>query len=26
MTRMPKVQKLVQDLFGKVPNKSVNPD
>lgn len=23
---MPKVQKLVQDLFGKVPNKSVNPD
>ena len=26
MTRMPKVQKLVQDLFGRVPNKSVNPD
>lgn len=26
MSRMPKVQKLVQDLFGKVPNKSVNPD
>lgn len=26
MTRMPKVQKLVQDFFGKVPNKSVNPD
>lgn len=26
MSRMPKVQKLVQDLFGKAPNKSVNPD
>jgi molecular chaperone DnaK len=26
MTRMPKVQKLVQDLFGRLPNKSVNPD
>jgi molecular chaperone DnaK len=26
MTRMPKVQKLVQDLFGRVPNKSINPD
>lgn len=26
MTRMPKVQKLVQDLFNKPPNKSVNPD
>jgi len=26
MTRMPKVQKLVQDFFGKMPNKSVNPD
>ena len=26
MSRMPKVQKLVHDLFGKVPNKSVNPD
>lgn len=26
MSRMPKVQKLVQDIFGKVPNKSVNPD
>lgn len=26
MTRMPKVQSLVQNLFGKVPNKSVNPD
>lgn len=26
MTRMPKVQQTVQDLFGKVPNKSVNPD
>jgi molecular chaperone DnaK len=26
MTRMPKVQELVQKLFGKVPNKSVNPD
>jgi len=26
MTRMPKVQELVQKLFDKVPNKSVNPD
>lgn len=25
-TRMPKVQKVVKDLFGKEPNKSVNPD
>ena len=23
---MPKAQTLVQDFFGKVPNKSVNPD
>ncbi|KAM3129038.1 hypothetical protein pb186bvf_018882 [Paramecium bursaria] len=26
MSRMPRVQKLVQDIFGKVPNKSINPD
>jgi molecular chaperone DnaK len=26
MTRMPVVQKKVQDIFGKAPNKSVNPD
>ncbi len=26
MTRMPKVQKLVKEFFGKEPNKSVNPD
>ena len=26
MTRMPKVVELVQKLFEKVPNKSVNPD
>ena len=26
MTRMPKVQDKVKDLFGKEPNKSVNPD
>ncbi|CAF1180034.1 unnamed protein product [Rotaria sp. Silwood1] len=26
MTRMPKVQQTVQELFGKPPNKSVNPD
>ncbi|CAF0756422.1 unnamed protein product [Didymodactylos carnosus] len=26
MTRMPKVQQTVQELFGKSPNKSVNPD
>lgn len=25
-SRIPAVQKLVQDFFGKVPNKSVNPD
>jgi len=25
-TRMPKIQKLVKDFFGKEPNKSVNPD
>ncbi|VEL33095.1 unnamed protein product [Protopolystoma xenopodis] len=26
MTRMPKVQELVQKIFSKVPSKSVNPD
>ena len=26
MSRMPKVQELVKQLYGKVPNKSVNPD
>jgi molecular chaperone DnaK len=26
MTRMPKVQELVKNIFGKNPNKSVNPD
>ncbi|GMR49739.1 hypothetical protein PMAYCL1PPCAC_19934, partial [Pristionchus mayeri] len=26
MTRMPKVQTTVQELFGKLPSKSVNPD
>lgn len=26
MTRMPKVQELVKSIFGKTPNKSVNPD
>ncbi|MDD3669570.1 MAG: molecular chaperone DnaK [Alphaproteobacteria bacterium] len=26
MTRMPKVQKIVQDFFGKEPHKGVNPD
>ncbi len=26
MTRMPAVQKKVEDIFGKVPNKGVNPD
>ena len=26
MTRMPMVQKKVQDLFGREPNRSVNPD
>ena len=25
-TRIPKIQQLVKDLFGKEPNKSVNPD
>ena len=25
-TRMPKIQKMVKDYFGKEPNKSVNPD
>jgi molecular chaperone DnaK len=25
-TRMPKIQQLVKELFGKEPNKSVNPD
>ena len=25
-TRIPKVQQLVKDFFGKEPNKSVNPD
>lgn len=25
-TRMPKIQELVKDFFGKAPNKSVNPD
>ncbi|MCX8112964.1 MAG: molecular chaperone DnaK [Bacteroidia bacterium] len=25
-TRMPRIQKLVEDFFGKAPNKSVNPD
>lgn len=26
MTRMPSVQKRVEDIFGKTPNKGVNPD
>src|SRR6185369_7765572 len=26
MTRMPAVQKKVEEIFGKVPNKGVNPD
>jgi molecular chaperone DnaK len=26
MTRMPSVQKKVEDIFGKAPNKGVNPD
>lgn len=26
MTRMPKIRKIVEDLFGKKPNTSVNPD
>jgi molecular chaperone DnaK len=25
-TRIPKVQQIAQDIFGKVPNKSINPD
>lgn len=25
-TRIPKVQQIVQDIFGKAPNKSLNPD
>ncbi len=25
-TRIPKVQQIAQDIFGKVPNKSLNPD
>ncbi len=25
-TRMPRVQEIAQDIFGKAPNKSVNPD
>ena len=25
-TRMPKIQQMVKDLFGKEPNKGVNPD
>jgi molecular chaperone DnaK len=25
-TRMPKIQEIVKDFFGKTPNKSVNPD
>ena len=25
-TRMPKIQEIVKDFFGKAPNKSVNPD
>jgi molecular chaperone DnaK len=25
-TRIPKVQQITQDIFGKVPNKSINPD
>src|SRR6202040_4040160 len=25
-TRMPKIQQIVKDFFGKEPNKSVNPD
>ncbi|GIV22788.1 MAG: molecular chaperone DnaK [Bacteroidia bacterium] len=25
-TRMPRIQKLVEEFFGKTPNKSVNPD
>jgi molecular chaperone DnaK len=26
MTRMPKIQQVVREIFGKVPNKGVNPD
>lgn len=26
MTRMPRVQKLAEEIFGKAPNKGVNPD
>ena len=26
MTRMPKVQSIVQELFGRAPSKGVNPD
>jgi len=26
MSRMPKVQEIVKNIFGKTPNKSVNPD
>ncbi|XP_067118664.1 stress-70 protein, mitochondrial [Centruroides vittatus] len=26
MTRMPKVQEVVQEIFGKMPSKAVNPD
>ncbi|MDH4121197.1 MAG: molecular chaperone DnaK [Deltaproteobacteria bacterium] len=26
MTRMPRIQKIVEDFFGKVPHKGVNPD
>lgn len=26
MTRMPKVQEIVQEIFGRAPSKSVNPD
>eukprot|EP00919_Chromeraceae_sp_WS-2016_P066447 GHVR01157157.1.p1 GENE.GHVR01157157.1~~GHVR01157157.1.p1 ORF type:complete len:152 (+),score=20.35 GHVR01157157.1:1208-1663(+) len=26
MTRMPKVQEIVKNIFGKTPNRSVNPD
>ncbi len=25
-TRMPKVQRIAKDIFGKEPNKSINPD
>jgi len=26
MSRMPKVQQIVEDFFGKKPNKGINPD